>query len=181
MTDKNLTMEKLVSLCKRRGFVFQSADIYGGLQGAYDFGPLGVELKNNLKHSWWKSMIYERDDVEGLDGTILTHRLVLKYSGHEDTFSDPMVDCRKCKARMRADHVKDGKCMFCGSTDLTEKRDFNLMFKTNIGPVVDETSYGYLRPETAQTIFVNFKNVLIQPQGRFLLVSHKSANLLGTK
>jgi glycyl-tRNA synthetase len=147
-------MEKLVSLCKRRGFVFQSADIYGGLQGAYDFGPLGAELKNNLKHSWWKSMIYERDDVEGLDGTILTHRLVLKYSGHEDTFSDPMVDCRKCKARMRADYVKDGKCMFCGSTDLTEKRDFNLMFKTNIGPVVDETSYDIIRPETAQTILL---------------------------
>ncbi len=154
------TMEQLVSLCKRRGFIFQSADIYGGFQGLYDFGPLGVELKNNLKAAWWKSMVYERDDVEGLDSSILTHRKVLHYSGHEDTFSDPMVDCKDCKCRMRADHLKDGKCTECGSTNLTEVRQFNLMFKTNVGPVVNDESYGYLRPETAQGIFVNFKNVV---------------------
>ncbi len=154
------TMEQLVSLCKRRGFIFQNADIYGGFQGLYDFGPLGVELKNNLKNAWWRAMVYERDDVEGLDSSILTHRKVLHYSGHEDTFSDPMVDCKDCKCRMRADTLKDGKCSECGSTNLTEIRQFNLMFKTNVGPVVNEESYGYLRPETAQGIFVNFKNVV---------------------
>ena len=104
------TMEQLVSLCKRRGFIFQSADIYGGLQGVYDYGPLGVELKNNLKAAWWRSMVYERDDVEGLDASILTHQKVLQYSGHEETFTDPLQDCKKCKNRFRADHVKDGKC-----------------------------------------------------------------------
>ena len=103
------TMDQLVSLCKRRGFIFQNADIYGGLQGVYDYGPLGVELKNNLKAAWWRSMVYERDDVEGLDSAILTNQKVLHYSGHEDTFSDPMIDCKKCKGRFRADHI-DGKC-----------------------------------------------------------------------
>ena len=106
----NHTMEDLVSLCKRRGFIFQSNEIYGGLQGLYDYGPLGVELKNNLKRAWWKSMIYDRDDIEGIDSSILTNPLVLKYSGHEDTFSDPLLDCRSCKSRWRADHVEDGKC-----------------------------------------------------------------------
>lgn len=154
------SMDKLVSLCKRRGFIFQGSDIYGGLQGTFDYGPLGVELKNNLKNSWWRSMIYERDDVEGLDASILTHNLVLKYSGHEETFTDPMVDCRNCKARMRADHVKDHKCEFCGSNDLTEPRPFNLMFKTTVGPVEDGSSIAYLRPETAQSIFTHFKNVV---------------------
>lgn len=158
--DQSITFDELVSLCKRRGFIFHNSDIYGGLQGIYDYGPLGVELKNNLKQAWWKAMIYERDDVEGLDSAILTNRLVLKYSGHEDTFSDPMVDCRGCKARWRADQLKNGKCEKCGSTDLTEPRPFNLMFKTTIGPVEDAGSYGYLRPETAQGIFTNFKNVL---------------------
>ena len=153
-------MEQLVSLCKRRGFIFQNADIYGGLQGVYDYGPLGVELKNNLKAAWWRAMVYERDDVEGLDAAILTNQKVLHYSGHEDTFSDPMTDCRKCKGRFRADHIKDGKCPNCGSTDLTEPRPFNLMFKTTIGPVDDGSSYGYLRPETAQAIFTQFKNVV---------------------
>ncbi len=154
------TMEQLVSLCKRRGFIFQNADIYGGLQGVYDYGPLGVELKNNLKAAWWRAMIYERDDIEGLDASILTNRKVLHYSGHEDTFSDPMTDCKKCKGRFRADHITDGKCPNCGSTDLTEPRPFNLMFKTAIGPVDDGSSYGYLRPETAQAIFTQFKNVV---------------------
>ncbi len=154
------SMEQLVSLCKRRGFIFQNADIYGGFQGLYDFGPLGVELKNNLKAAWWRAMVYERDDVEGVDCAILTHRKVLHYSGHEDTFSDPMVDCKDCKCRMRADTLKDGKCSECGSTNLTEIRQFNLMFKTNVGPIDDGESFGYLRPETAQAIFVNFKNVV---------------------
>ena len=153
-------MEDLVSLCKRRGFIFQSNEIYGGLQGLYDYGPLGVELKNNLKKAWWKSMIYERDDIEGLDTSILTNPLVLKYSGHEETFSDPLVDCRECNSRCRADHITDNKCPGCGSLDLTEPRPFNLMFKTNVGHVEDAESFAYLRPETAQNIFTNFKNVL---------------------
>lgn len=153
-------MEDLVALCKRRGFIFQSSEIYGGLQGAYDYGPLGVELKNNLKAAWWSAMVHERDDVEGLDASILTHRRVLQYSGHEETFTDPLVDCRSCKRRSRADHIEDGKCPFCGSTDLTEPRPFNLMFKTSMGPVDDGSDFAYLRPETAQAIFTNFKNVV---------------------
>jgi len=154
------SMDKLVALCKRRGFIFQSNEVYGGLQGLYDYGPLGVELKNNLKRSWWNSMVYERDDIEGIDSSILTNPLVLKHSGHEETFSDPLVDCRSCKSRIRADHIKDNKCPECGSEDLTEPRPFNLMFKTNVGPVDDGSSFAYLRPETAQQIFTNFKNVL---------------------
>ena len=153
------SMEQIASLCKRRGFIFQNADIYGGMQGVYDFGPLGIELKNNLKAAWWRAMVYERDDVEGLDAAILTNRKVLKYSGHEDTFSDPMVDCKKCKGRFRADQI-DGKCPNCGSTDLTEPRPFNLMFKTHVGPVEDDDNIAYLRPETAQAIFTQFKNVV---------------------
>lgn len=154
------SMEELTSLCKRRGFIFQSGEVYGGLQGIYDFGPLGVELKNNLKSAWWRSMVYERDDVEGLDASILTHQKVLQYSGHEATFTDPLVDCRSCKRRSRADHIVDGKCPFCGSDELTDPRPFNLMFKTNVGPVEDDDQYAYLRPETAQHIFTNFKNVI---------------------
>ena len=154
------TMEELVALCKRRGFIFQSNEIYGGLQGIYDYGPLGVELKNNIKQSWWRSMVYDRDDIEGLDTSILTNPKVLKHSGHEDTFSDPLVDCRSCNSRWRADHIESSQCPSCGSTDLTEPRPFNLMFKTNVGPVDDGTSFAYLRPETAQQIFTNFKNVL---------------------
>lgn len=152
-------MDELVSLCKRRGFIFQSSEIYGGLQGMYDFGPLGVELKNNLKSAWWKSMVYERDDVEGLDASILTNQLVLNYSGHEDTFTDPLVDCKSCKSRWRADQIED-TCPNCGSKDLTDPRPFNLMFKTNVGPLEDEGSIAYLRPETAQQIFTNFKNIV---------------------
>ena len=119
MTAKK--MEELVSLCKRRGFIYQTNELYGGMQGVYDYGPLGVELKNNLKQAWWSSMVYERDDVEGLDSSILTHPNVLKYSGHEDTFTDPLVDCKDCKSRWRADHIDEGKCPSCGSefdTDL---------------------------------------------------------------
>ena len=154
------SMEELASLCKRRGFIFQSNDIYGGIKGLYDYGPMGVELKNNLKASWWKSMIYERDDVEGLDASILTAPDVLKHSGHEDTFSDPLVDCKSCKSRWREDQLESKSCPNCKSKDLTDSRPFNLMFKTAIGPVDDGTSFVYLRPETAQQIFTNFKNVL---------------------
>ena len=151
--------DDLVALCKRRGFIFQSDEIYGGQKGLYTFGPMGVELKNNLKLAWWKSIVWQRDDVEGLDASLLTSPNVLKYSGHEDTFSDPLVDCRDCKSRSRADQLTDGACPKCGSKNLTEPRPFNLMFKTNIGPVDDGSSFAYLRPETAQQIFTNFKNV----------------------
>ena len=157
-------MERIVSLCKRRGFIFQSSEIYGGLNGCWDYGPLGVELKRNLKEYWWRVMVRERDDVVGMDGSILTHRAVLKASGHEDTFSDPMVDCRTCKARLRADQLpeKNGvkQCPNCGGKDLTEARPFNLMFSTQMGASADPESIAYLRPETAQSIFVQFKNVL---------------------
>jgi len=157
-------MEKIVSLCKRRGFIFQSSEIYGGLNGAWDYGPLGVELKRNLKNYWWRVMVHERDDVVGMDGAILMNRAVWKASGHEDTFSDPMVDCRTCKARLRADQLVQKKdalqCPNCGGKDLTEPRPFNLMFKTYVGATEDESSITYLRPETAQAIFVQFKNVL---------------------
>jgi len=157
-------MEKIVSLCKRRGFVFQSSEIYGGLNGCWDYGPMGVELKRNLKDYWWRVMVRERDDVVGMDGSILMNRAVWKASGHEETFTDPMVDCRVCKARLRADQLpeKDGVpfCSVCGSRDLTEARAFNLMFMTYVGATQDESSKAYLRPETAQAIFVQFKNVL---------------------
>jgi glycyl-tRNA synthetase len=153
------TMEQLVSLCKRRGFIFPGSAIYGGLQGTYDYGPLGVELKNNLKLAWWRANVWERDDMEGIDAAILMNKLTWRYSGHEDTFVDPMVDCRSCKLRWRADQIA-GKCPSCGSTELTEPRPFNLMFKTQVGPVPDPESFTYLRPETAQGIFVNFKHVL---------------------
>ena len=157
-------MEKIVSLCKRRGFIFQSSEIYGGLNGLWDYGPLGVELKRNLKNYWWRVVVHERDDVVGLDGSILMNRAVWKASGHEGTFSDPMVDCRSCKARLRADQLVEKKdvkqCPVCGGRDLTEPRPFNLMFKTYVGATEDESSLTYLRPETAQAIFVQFKNVL---------------------
>jgi glycyl-tRNA synthetase len=157
-------MEKIVSLCKRRGFIFQSSEIYGGLNGLWDYGPLGVELKRNLKNYWWRVMVHERDDVVGMDGSILMNRAIWKASGHEDTFTDPMIDCRTCKARLRADQVIDkgkGKqCPNCGGKDLTAPRSFNLMFKTYVGATEDESSVTYLRPETAQAIFVQFKNVL---------------------
>jgi len=157
-------MEKIASLCKRRGLIFQSSEIYGGLSGCWDYGPLGVELKRNLKNYWWRVMVHERDDVVGMDGSILMNRAVWKASGHQDTFSDPMVDCRSCKARLRADQVIERKgaqqCPNCGGKDLTEPRPFNLMFKTYVGATEDESSVTYLRPETAQSIFVQFKNIL---------------------
>jgi glycyl-tRNA synthetase len=157
-------MEKIVSLCKRRGFIFQSSEIYGGLNGLWDYGPLGVELKRNLKNYWWRVMVHERDDVVGMDGSILTHTAVLKASGHVEGFSDPMIDCRSCKAHFRIDQLIEKKgvkqCPNCGSKDLTEARQFNLMFETHVGAAADESSIAYLRPETAQSIFVQFKNIL---------------------
>ena len=160
-------MDKIVALCKRRGFIFQSSEIYGGLNGAWDYGPLGVELKRNLKDYWWRCMTQVRDDIVGFDGSILMNRAVWQASGHEATFSDPMVDCKTCKARFRADQLESSVCgqkpskspKTCGG-ELTEPRTFNLMFKTYVGPVQDESAITYLRPETAQAMFVQFKNVL---------------------
>ena len=157
-------IETIVSLAKRRGFVFPSSEIYGGLGSAWDYGPLGVELCNSVKQAWWRWMVHERDDMEGLDSSLILHRLVWKYSGHEDTFSDPLVDCRACKSRLRADKLDaSGACPNCGSNDLTESRPFNLMFRTTMGATADEhdeSALVYLRPETAQGIFINFNNVL---------------------
>ncbi|NLW94287.1 MAG: glycine--tRNA ligase [Chlamydiae bacterium] len=153
-------MDTLVSLCKRRGFIFQSSEIYGGLNSCWDYGPLGVELKNNLKRHWWRTMTQLRDDVVGIDASILMHPSVWVASGHVEAFTDPLVDCRSCKQRFRGDELKDGKCPRCGSRQVTEARQFNLMFKTHMGPVEEEGSVVYLRPETAQGIYVNFQNVL---------------------
>ncbi len=176
-------IETIVSLAKRRGFVFPSSEIYGGLGSAWDYGPLGVELSNNVKQQWWRWIVHERDDMEGIDSSIILNRLVWKYSGHEETFSDPLVDCRDCNSRLRADKltVKLGAlmspqsinyeealqqkllaCPNCGSTNLTEPRPFNLMFRTTIGAAAEEddpNALAYLRPETAQGIFINFLNI----------------------
>jgi len=152
-------MDKLVSLCKRRGYIFQSSEIYGGINSCYDYGPLGIELKKNIKELWWRSMIYERDDIEGIDASILMHPKVWEASGHIAGFTDPLVDCKKCKNRFKEDQVKDKeKCPVCGG-ELTESRKFNLMFKTFMGPVENEANVVFLRPETAQGIYVNFHNV----------------------
>ena len=154
------SMSELVSLCKRRGFIFQSSEVYGGLGSCWDYGPLGVELKNNVKSSWWKAMTF-REDVDGIDASILMHPTVWKASGHIDNFSDPLVDCKECKTRFRADKIDlKAACENCGKENsFTEPREFNLMFKTTMGPVEDTASTVYLRPETAQGIFVNFLNV----------------------
>lgn len=176
-------IETIVSLSKRRGFVFPASEIYGGLGSSWDYGQLGVELANNIKQSWWSWLVHERDDVEGIDSSIIQNRLVWKYSGHEATFSDPLVDCRACHSRLRADkldgyfpdsgdmrldandRIRQGlvKCSNCGSTDLTEEKQFNLMFKTTVGATSADDDYlstAYLRPETAQGIFINYGNVL---------------------
>lgn len=172
-------IETIVSLSKRRGFVFPASEIYGGLGSSWDYGQLGVELANNIKRSWWNWLVYERDDIEGLDSSIIQNRMVWKYSGHEETFSDPLIDCRNCNTRLRADKLdydaegevpveealkqKLVKCPNCGSTDLTEPRQFNLMLRTTLGAASaeeDESALAYLRPETAQGIFINFANVL---------------------
>ena len=154
-----VTMETITSLCKRRGFIFQSTEIYDGLGGCWDYGPLGVELKRNVKEAWWKMVVRQRDDIVGLDASILMNPSAWVASGHVDSFTDPMVDCKVCKKRFRADHLKKDKCPECGG-ELTEARQFNMMFKTFVGPVEESASQVYLRPETAQGIFVNFKNVL---------------------
>ncbi|MBI2502679.1 MAG: glycine--tRNA ligase [Candidatus Latescibacteria bacterium] len=157
-------MDKLVSLCKRRGFIFQSSEVYGGLNGCWDYGPLGVELLRNIKDAWWKAMTY-REDVEGLDASILMHPRVWEASGHVDNFTDPLIDCKSCKARFRDDALSEaqrtaGQCPVCGNKGvLTEPRAFNLMFKTFVGPVEEDNARVYLRPETAQGIYVNFLNV----------------------
>jgi glycyl-tRNA synthetase len=156
-----VTMETIVNLCKRRGLVFPSSEIYGGFRSTWDYGPLGVELKRNVKDAWWKAMVHRRDDVVGLDAAILMAPKVWEASGHLATFSDPLVDCRNCKQRFRADHIDlSAPCPNCGKRDtFTEGRPFNLMFKTFVGPVEDDASVAYLRPETAQGIFVNYVNV----------------------
>ncbi|HXW39023.1 MAG TPA: glycine--tRNA ligase [Acidimicrobiales bacterium] len=152
-------LEKVVGLCKRRGFVFQSAEIYGGFRSTYDYGPVGVNMLRNVKNLWWESMVQRRDDVVGLDAAILSPPAVWAASGHLQNFTDPLVDCRQCRQRWRADKI-DGVCPNCGSTEFTEARAFNLMFKTHAGPVEDEGAVAYLRPETAQGMFVNFANVV---------------------
>ncbi|MFN2506891.1 MAG: glycine--tRNA ligase [Acidimicrobiales bacterium] len=151
--------EQVVNLCKRRGFVFPSSEIYGGFRSTYDYGPLGVLMKRNVMDAWWRAMVQERDDIVGLDAAILMAPRVWEASGHLATFTDPLVDCRNCKERWRADQIGE-TCPKCGSGDLTEARPFHLMFKTHVGPVEDDGSIAYLRPETAQGIFVNFSNVL---------------------
>ncbi len=155
------TINDIVALCKRRGFIFTGSEIYGGLGGAYDYGPYGVELMKNIKNAWWNAMIYSRNDIEGLDAALISNRLMWKYSGHEGSFSDPLVECKKCGARMRQDKMKDPtKCDNCGSTDITEPRAYQLMMGLSIGATSDGTINAYLRPETATTTYVNFKNVL---------------------
>ena len=157
-----VTMDKIVSLCKRRGFIFQSSEIYGGLNGAYDYGPLGVQLKNNIRDAWWKEMTQLHDDIVGLDASILMHSKVWEASGHVSNFTDPMVDCKQCKSRFRADQIDlNAPCPVCGNKGtFTAPRNFNLMFATHIGADVDAASTIYLRPETAQGIYVDFKNVV---------------------
>jgi len=154
-------MEDIVSLAKRRGFIYPGSDIYGGLSGTWDFGPLGVALKRNIMQLWWKMFVDERDDMYGIDAAILMNQKVWQASGHVDTFTDPLVECSNCHSRFRADKIDTSKCPTCGKEHtFGEPRQFNMMFKTNVGPVDDESSISYLRPETAQGIFTNYKNVL---------------------
>jgi len=155
------SVNDIIALCKRRGFIFTGSEIYGGLGGAYDYGPYGVEMMRNIRNAWWNTMIYSRNDIEGLDAALITNRLMWKYSGHEGSFSDPLVECKKCGARMRQDKMKDPtKCDNCGSTEITEPRAYQLMMGLSIGAMADGAINAYLRPETATTTYVNFKNVL---------------------
>ncbi|MDP7627669.1 MAG: glycine--tRNA ligase [SAR202 cluster bacterium] len=154
-----LDIDKLTSLCKRRGFIFQSSEIYGGLSSTWDYGPLGVELKRNIKDSWWKTMVWERDDMVGLDAAILMHPDTWRASGHIESFTDPLVECKSCNRRFREDHIDADSCPECGG-ELSEPRMFHLMFKTHMGPVEEDAAIVYMRPETAQGIFVNFNNVV---------------------
>jgi glycyl-tRNA synthetase len=154
-------MQSLVSLCRRRAFIFQSSEIYGGLNGCWDYGPLGVELKRNIKELWWKDTVLSRTDVEGVDCSILMNSKVWEASGHVQSFTDPMVDCLQCRGRFRADHIVNNQCPTCGSKNkFTEVRHFNLMFKTHVGALEDSSSVAYLRPETCQGIFANFDNIV---------------------
>ncbi len=159
MSDASL--DDIVSLAKRRGFIYQGSEIYGGLAGTWDYGPLGVALKRNIQNLWWRMFVEQRDDIYGLDAAILMNKKVWEASGHAAGFNDPMLECSNCHSRLRADHVTDKKCPVCGKTDTFGKpRLFNMMFKTNIGPIDDNNSLSYLRPETAQGIFTNFKNII---------------------
>jgi len=158
--EKN-KLEDIVSLCKRRGFIFPGSDVYGGIAGFYDFGPLGVSLKRNIENSWWKYFVEDTDNMFGIDAAIIMNPKVWQASGHVDTFTDPMVECSNCHGRFRADKIDQSKCPTCGKSDtFAEERQFNMMFKTNVGPVDNESSVSYLRPETAQGIFTNYKNVV---------------------
>jgi glycyl-tRNA synthetase len=156
---RKVDMEKLVSLCRRRGFIFPSSEIYGGLSSCWDYGPLGVELKQNVKQAWWRAVVQQRDDMVGLDASILMHPQTWEASGHLKGFTDPLVECKSCHLRWRADELKGDSCPSCGG-ELTEPHLFNLMFKTFIGPIEEQASVVYLRPETAQGMFVNFENVV---------------------
>ena len=157
----NVELETLISLAKRRGFVFPSAEIYGGFASTYDYGPLGVEMKRNIRELWWRRMVQERSDVVGIEAAIITNPAVWKASGHVDGFTDPLVDCLECRSRVRADHIEDDTCPVCGAVGrFTEERQFNLLFRTLVGAVQDDAATAYLRPETAQGMFVNFDNVL---------------------
>jgi glycyl-tRNA synthetase len=159
--SKETSLDNIVSLCKRRGFIFQGSDVYGGLSGTWDYGPLGVVLKRNIMNLWWKMFVEDRDDMYGVDAAILMNQKVWQASGHVDTFTDPLVECSNCKGRFRADKIDTSKCPTCGQEGtFGEAKQFNMMFKTNVGPVDDESSISYLRPETAQGIFTNFKNVV---------------------
>lgn len=159
--SKQLSLETITSLCKRRGFIYQGSEVYGGLSGTWDYGPLGVMLKRNIMDLWWKMFVEERDDMYGVDAAILMNQKVWQASGHVDTFTDPLVECSNCKGRFREDKIDTSKCPSCGAkSPFGEARQFNMMFKTNVGPIEDESSVSYLRPETAQGIFTNFKNVV---------------------
>src|SRR3989344_796516 len=158
--DNNDLMQKIVALCKRRGFIFPGSEIYGGLSNSWDYGPLGVELKNNIKSTWWKRFVHLREDIVGIDAALIMNPKVWEASGHIANFTDPLVECKKCHARFRADHIKD-TCPDCGEKDsFTETKVFNLMFKTFIGPAEESANIAYFRPETAQAMFVDFNNIL---------------------
>ncbi|MEK7568413.1 MAG: glycine--tRNA ligase [Patescibacteria group bacterium] len=152
--------DKIVSLCKRRGFIYPGSEIYGGLANSWDYGPLGVELKNNIKQLWWKRFVQERDDIVGIDAALIMNPKIWEASGHLKEFTDPLVECKKCHSRFRADQAEKNKCPDCGNKELSESKQFNLMFKTFIGPTEEKADVAYFRPETAQAMFVNFKNVL---------------------
>lgn len=158
-TEDKSSMEKIVSLCKRRGFVWQGSEIYGGVGAIWHFGPLGVEMKNAIKRHWWATFVYCSPEVVGMESAVIMHPKVWEASGHINSFTDPLVECKKCHVRYRADRMQKKQCLACGSKDLTEPQDFNLMFKTFLGPVENTASQAYLRPETAQGMFVDFKHI----------------------